>query len=76
MADFSQASEAVQHGRGVKGHFVYWITQSAPTPDVEQLEVRSPSEFTRAKFRSLVVEAHAGCGEDVVNSGRVASGWK
>ena len=64
MTNFSQASSPVQHGRGMKGQFVYWITQSAPTPEaVERLGLRLSSEFTRAEFRSLAVDAHAACGE-------------
>ena len=69
MADFSQSSGPLQRGRNVKGHVVYWITQSAPTPEVaERLALRLPSEFSRAEFRALVVGAHTACGEDIVET--------
>ena len=69
MTSFSQASGPVHCGRDVKGQFVYWIAQSAPTPDVvERLALRLPSEFTRAEFSSLVVDAHAACGEEVIET--------
>ena len=69
MTNFSQASGPVQHGRGVKGQFVYRITQSVPTLEVvERLGLRLPAEFTRAAFSTLVVDAHAACGEEVLET--------
>ena len=48
-----------QHGRGVQGQYVYWITQSHPTADVvERLGLRAPAEFSRTEFRELVAECH------------------
>ena len=48
-----------QHGRGVQGQYVYWITQSHPTADVvERLGLKTPAAFSRTVFGELVAECH------------------
>ena len=69
MAAPLQSDGPPQHGRGVKGQFVYWITQSAPTPEVvQQLALRRPAEFSHEEFSSLVVEAHTKCDVEVLET--------
>ena len=53
----------VQRGRGVHGQYVYLIVFSHPTDEaVAAQQLQRPSDFTRASFRELVIEAHAAAG--------------
>lgn len=52
-----------QSGRGCKGQYVYWITQSHPKPEtVERLGLKTPSDFTRQEWNDLVVKVHTASG--------------
>ena len=69
MAVPLQSDGPPQHGRGVKGQFVYWITQSAPTLEVvQQLGLRHVSVFSHEELSSLVVEAHTKCDVEVLET--------
>ena len=58
-----------QHGRGVQGQYVYWLTFSHPKPEtVERFGVKTPAEFTREEFTTLVVDAHAAVEVELVEA--------
>ena len=58
-----------QHGRGVQGQYVYWLTFAHPTQEsVERFGLKTPTDFydatqswvlAREEFTTLVVNAHA-----------------
>ena len=61
-----------QHGRGVRGQYVYLVVFNCPKPDVvERFGARSPAEFSREAFNTLVVQAH---GREVRAAGGGAGG--
>ena len=58
-----------QAGQGSNAQYVYWIVMSHPTEEhVMRHNVRLPSEFDRDSFRAELVEAHAICAVDIVET--------
>ena len=65
-----QPAGPLQRGRGVQGHYVYWITMPNPLPEtVASCGVRRPSEYTRQEFTALGVAVHAACGMELLEIG-------
>ena len=59
----------LQHGRGVQGQYMSWITQPDVTPDmIQQHQLKTPSDFDRDQFRAVVVQAHADSNVDVLET--------
>ena len=49
-----------QHGRGVQGQYVYWLTFAHPTQEsVERFGLKLQADFSREEFTTLFVNAHA-----------------
>ena len=57
-----------QHGRGVNGQYVYWITHAAPSPESIHNGLRSPKEFDRKRWSEWVVLAHEHCDIEIVET--------
>jgi hypothetical protein len=69
MADVLALEGPLQRGRGFQGKYVYWICMPFPKPEtVAQTGVQTPADYDRTSFRVLVVEAHAFCGVEVLET--------
>ena len=57
------ATGPLQHGRGVRGHYVYLIVMLMPRAEtVATHRVKTPSDFSRESFIELGVKVHNECG--------------
>ncbi len=69
LAEDERPSGPKQFGRGVKGQYVYWITQPHPKPEtIAKYDLKSPSDFTREEFCELVVKAHGECSVNILET--------
>ena len=58
-----------QRGRGVQGQYAYLIVFAHPTPEnVQKLGLKTPSDFAKPQFRALVLECHAACDVELVET--------
>jgi len=56
-------------GRGTQGQYVYWIVMPQPRPEtIAQSRVKEVKDFDRDSFRALVVQCHADCQIEIVET--------
>ena len=66
---FPDCTGPLQFGRNVNGQYVYWITMVQPSPEtIAAYSLKVPSDFTRASFNDLVLEAHTAAEIDIVET--------
>jgi hypothetical protein len=59
----------LQRGRGVRGHYVYWLVMPMPTAaTVARTGVKTPRDFDRTSFRDVCIEAHTFNGIDMAET--------
>lgn len=58
-----------QKGRGVHGQYVYALVFSHPKQEtVARLNLKTPADFSKTSFRTLVLQCHAAHGVDLVET--------